>query len=1189
MAAANGESSATASGAGAPVPYAGEVRFGLVLYGGVSLAVYINGFTGELFELCCATPREGFNESGNSKPSATREVYKRLSRLIGDHGLINAYAEAIRSRDAGGHWSADPPDVWDAIGKTAAPHETLRTRFCVDVIAGSSAGGINGIYLAKALACGLSFSPLKDLWMKEGDIGNLVFDKRSYKDLDLGVDRRDRSPPSLLNGDRMYLTLESAFKDMQEKGCLFSASDAAPQARGSPLSDDLEVHLTTTDIRGSPVALRLSDRVAYERRYKQSFRFQFPGSTTGEADADGDFSARNNPILAFAARCTSAFPFAFEPMTLARLGELSPSARCPSSWAPFFPNLPPREVTDGRLAHRAFGDGGYLDNKPFSYVVDALAARKGSVSVERKLLYVEPAPEREAAGPADGRRNDAAVIPDAIENALAALLTIPGYEPIREDLQRVLQRNRRIERVERLVRRGESFLDSRPYPIAPLLIGFIGRNWADLTLSDMLRAYGDPFFAYQQLRVFSVTDELAARLGVRWGVDPESDQQYALRALVRAWREERFEDEGTGAHQTTNAFLDQFDFDYRVRRLDFLMRQMSVLNRALRKRARDAPPRQYSEQEEHALGRIFAVDSPAPAGAAIRAMREALERLHANLQSKRAALLKAHIDTEAAAVLRARKSGLPAELDAILILIVDGKPVGESSSWSSHYLATVGRLGDGEMQRATASRTLQEEVFTRAAKVLNANSSPLSKCIVDELESMRVKLAPTTATVPAHLWGQSVRAAASAVRPALGNPRWRCRPTVGIDVDAHPIDTADRLEADRLRALFAGLYLRFDTYDQISFPLYYDTGTGEPATVEVVRVSPMDATSLVDERTGRRKLAGTAFAHFGAFLDRNWRLNDYMWGRLDGAERLIQTLLPGDHKQTAKVRVELIRLAHERILHEELGSGGQTRLTGALVHALREVGSNEPNQAAVPARIQSVRQIGHRLASRLGLASTAAGVDRRRAAEVLDHHLNGASLVDYVKQFPLVEREPDPKTTLDAIARSVTVTGRILEGISAKYGAGTTLPRWIARAGLLLQTILVAATPGALRQRPINHGLKLIVAVALLNLLLGAFVETAPLQSTSLFVLAMALAFRLLTMITRDLLRRRNFWVRLTACLTVASLLGFVGAGMHAFWGGVQMERRCWAEPAADAALHAGSPLGLCRPIRKVGEWVKSL
>ena len=55
----------------------------------------------------------------------------------------------------------------------------MRTRFVVDVISGTSAGGINGVCLAKALANGTTLAGLKQLWLNDGDIGVLVNDRRS--------------------------------------------------------------------------------------------------------------------------------------------------------------------------------------------------------------------------------------------------------------------------------------------------------------------------------------------------------------------------------------------------------------------------------------------------------------------------------------------------------------------------------------------------------------------------------------------------------------------------------------------------------------------------------------------------------------------------------------------------------------------------------------------------------------------------------------------------------------------------------------------------------------------------------------------------------------------------------------------------------------------------------------------------
>jgi hypothetical protein len=134
-----------------------------------------------------------------------------------------------------------------------------------------------------------------------------------------------------------------------------------------------------------------------------------------------------------------------------------------------------------------------------------------------------------------------------------------------------------------------------------------------------------------------------------------------------------------------------------------------------------------------------------------------------------------------------------------------------------------------------------------------------------------------------------------------------------------------------LREFLSEYYLRFDEYDQMSFPLYYDTGTGEPSTVEVLRVSPEDARGLIDERNDRgdagrqrRKLAGTAVFNFGAFLDVQWRRNDIMWGRLDGCERLLTAPFPATDDKA--IREALLEEAQRTILREEMQPEGYALL-----------------------------------------------------------------------------------------------------------------------------------------------------------------------------------------------------------------------------------------------------------------------
>ena len=131
-------------------------------------------------------------------------------------------------------------------------------------------------------------------------------------------------------------------------------------------------------------------------------------------------------------------------------GEQKASQSDSEAWQRFFTEeLDPKTgaaIKPPRFAIRAFGDGGYLDNKPFSYATDTIINRQSDVPVDRKMIYIEPSPEHPEDLPGLAQK------PNALQNVKAALLDLPTYETIREDLQRILDRNHLIGRVNRIIR-----------------------------------------------------------------------------------------------------------------------------------------------------------------------------------------------------------------------------------------------------------------------------------------------------------------------------------------------------------------------------------------------------------------------------------------------------------------------------------------------------------------------------------------------------------------------------------------------------------------------------------------------------------------------------------------------------------------------------------------------------------------
>ena len=384
-----------------------EVRFGLVLYGGVSLAIYINGVVQELLRLVRATaPKAGSDTELRLSDEALRGsevVYRELGRRLMD-GHLTARQESVGP---------------------------VQTRFVVDLLTGASAGGINGVFLAKALATDGDLSSLEELWVDKGDFGRLLNDKPSAKDLrEVGLLPGAKS--SLLNSRWMYTQLLSAVANIKP------AVDASPTSDNpSPYADAIDLWVTTTDLEGRVDIVDTTDSPAgrvVESSNRALLHFSFAAPAVNGGEERNDFADENNAMLAFAARATSSFPAAFEPMRLndadrvVEALKLAPEQRRPSTLENFFPLY-----RLGDAVNHSFADGGYLDNKPFEQILRTLPLRRASLPVERKIFYVEPDP-----GGPPLIREDANPRPDLVATVLA-VVTTPRNETIASDVSAIRQ------------------------------------------------------------------------------------------------------------------------------------------------------------------------------------------------------------------------------------------------------------------------------------------------------------------------------------------------------------------------------------------------------------------------------------------------------------------------------------------------------------------------------------------------------------------------------------------------------------------------------------------------------------------------------------------------------------------------------------------------------------------------------
>ncbi|MGB3796745.1 MAG: patatin-like protein [Alteraurantiacibacter sp.] len=135
----------------------------------------------------------------------------------------------------------------------------------------------------------------------------------------------------------------------------------------------------------------------------------------------------------------------------------------------------------------------------------------------------------------------------------------------------------------------------------------------------------------------------------------------------------------------------------------------------------------------------------------------------------------------------------------------------------------------------------------------------------------------------------------------------------------------------RRRVLLA--YLGFPFYDVSTLPLLRNEGLTEFDPVKVDRISPEDATAIRAGGTAAT-LRGTEFFNFGAFFSRAYRENDYLWGRLHGAERMVDLVcstVPGGFDQSECLAVK--RDAFLAICDEE---EGQDNCSARLIASLRD-------------------------------------------------------------------------------------------------------------------------------------------------------------------------------------------------------------------------------------------------------------
>src|SRR5262249_52069977 len=103
-------------------------------------------------------------------------------------------------------------------------------------------------------------------------------------------------------------------------------------------------------------------------------------------------------------------------------------------------------------AKTSFLDGSVVNNKPFSAAIKAVYERAAFREVDRRIVYIDPDPERPPPPP-DGRA------PSFLQSLKAALSDIPAHQPIYGELARIAAFNASIREMKAVLEAARPQID----------------------------------------------------------------------------------------------------------------------------------------------------------------------------------------------------------------------------------------------------------------------------------------------------------------------------------------------------------------------------------------------------------------------------------------------------------------------------------------------------------------------------------------------------------------------------------------------------------------------------------------------------------------------------------------------------------------------------------------------------------
>lgn len=738
-----------------------ELRLAFVFYGGVSLAIYMHGVSREVLNLVRASACRIKKHGGNS-------------------------AKPVLDRPAS-PTEAAYEDFLDRIGRE------VDIRVVTDAISGASAGGVNGIMLARALTHDLPLDSHRELWLKNADVTRLarpqnglsrylkssvspVLDRLITRQLKAQIENSEtREKLRLFMQSRWF---KPPFSGSRYTGWMLDAcrkmdEHALSGATLIPRGQTLDLFVTLTDYYGQTRRIRIDDpRFIEEVDHRRILNFHAAHRTLG--DLVSQFDADCIPELVFAARATSSFPGAFPPATVPEMDHVL--KKHGFDW----PNRDAflekgMELLGEERDHRCFVDGSVVMNKPFGPVIEAIAGRPASREVARRLVYVDPIP-----GGGQGQEGDDKVLPGFFRTILASLAQIPRNEPVGDELREIEARNRRGRWLAETIVAADPVVDKAVRKIMPMRAKIKPEAMTRYRAQGNAAAHAQAGYAYlnyQALKLHAVSGRLAELVSALAGARRQGASEEILLRQISDHFADMTKTLGEGPPTVGTPIvtvLRGLDVDYRIRRLRFAIRKLNGLYHDVRE----------TEDPEAALNRIDEI-----------------------------------------------KSRLYQQIDNLLWRWKESFYGAETRQLAEDFCAVVAEQSYDAMTAGTV------ELLTGLLEHLTGMMG------LEDLDRMQDALFSEI--------------------------------------------TYDPVLAGIGRELTHG-YVGFAFYDLVTFPVLQSNDFSEVSEIRVDRISPRDATSLCPPDF---QLKGGSLNSFGAFFNRSWREHDYLWGRLNAADRLVSIVL----------------------------------------------------------------------------------------------------------------------------------------------------------------------------------------------------------------------------------------------------------------------------------------------------------